>query len=338
MSLPYLFSSSFDSGDNTQWDSEADTGAKLDFPHYTELARTPGYPAPYRGAYCMRIADIADTNDHTLTAGAINVSASGVNWTRFAMYISPDFSATADDIFNIYELQATGTVETAISLRITAATDVVEIGIGETAAATFPHLITKGSWHIVELSATIDSGAPGDGTSTLYVDNASVQTIASLDQGAITDGVLGTQNTLATTDTGFILFDEFASDDTRMSITHRFHSQRLITQDSFLFVGAGRIDNVKIIGDGNTDTTLELYDTDVFNASMEPVWFGQAGTASVDVDAADVPIDFSRGCLALLAGTGPTGAQFVIGRATGWGSDGAIRTHAARRKAAPGGL
>lgn len=333
MSLPYIFAESFDQGGKGGFDTEADTGSLLDFPHYTELARIPGYPAPFRGAYCMRIIP-GDTNDHTLLEGDLNISAGGTAWVRFGLFVSDDFAATADDIFNIFEIQETGNaVETAISLRITAATDLVEIGIGETAASTFSSTVQKGVWHVVECTFTVDSGGGNDGTAQLYMDGkATGSALATLDQGAITHGVLGTKNTLATTTGGFLLFDEFAFDDTRISISHRFAEHRTIAASSFLFVGAGTIGNVKLIDTGGGDVVLELYDVDEYSVSSEPRWFGQTVTANVDVDAADVPIEFTRGCLAVLSGTLPA-AQFQISRAAGWGSDGAVRTHAAKRTA-----
>ena len=68
MAAPVNFASHFDMvaaqvGDGGNWDSEADTGSKLDFPHYSELVRSTGSPVPFRGAYCMRIQP-GDTNDH----------------------------------------------------------------------------------------------------------------------------------------------------------------------------------------------------------------------------------------------------------------------------------
>lgn len=332
MALPYVFSASFDTGDNSEWDSESDTGSLLDFPHYTTLAALKNAPAPYRGAYCMRIQP-GDTNDHTLTEGDMNISTSGTAWARFALYVSDNFAATADDIFNIFELQASATVETAISLQITASTNLVEIGIGETEASTFNSTLSKGEWHEIELSATVDSGAGNDGTSTLYVDGQAVQTISSLDQGAITDGVLGTQGTLATTNAGYLLFDEFAFDDTRIGLTHRFATHRIITTSSFAFVGPGQLGNVKIIDGGGGDVTVDIYDTDEYSSSLTPRWYGQTGTANVDADAADVPIDFARGCLIVMSGTTPA-VQFYVQKAKAWGSDGAVRTYASKRKPA----
>ena len=340
MAFPYIFSSSFDTGDATEWSGgETDTGSLLDFPHYTTLATIPGASAPYRGAYCMRIQP-GDTNDHTVDEAAIDIADTATRHARFALYVSSDFAATADDIFNIFEFQqAGGTVEAVISLQITASTDLVDIAIadGTEASSGFTPLI-KGVWHVIEALFTVDVTPGTNGVLTLYVDGAQVQNVTGHNQAAaIGLGVLGTQNTLSTTDTGFLLFDEFAFDDTRLGITQRFHTHRMITTSAFLFVGSGCIDNVKILDGGSGDVLVELYDTDVYSASLTPVWLDRTSSANVNVDAADMPVQFSRGCLAIVAGTTP-GVSFNIGRANGWGSDGAIRTHAAKRVAAPGDI
>ena len=339
MAFPFIFSASFDTGNNSEWDSEADTGSLLDFPHYPTLAAVTSGTAPYRGAYCMRITP-GDTNDHTLIEGDIDIADTVTRWVGFALYISTDFAATADDIFNIFEWHSAGPViEASISLQITAATDLVDIGIGEGVVASTFNSITKGVWHYIEALFTVDV-TPGTGdVLTLYVDGAQYQTVTGGNvAAAISQGALGTQDTLSTTNAGYLLFDEFVFDDTRPGITHRWATHRVITASSFLFVGSGQLDNVKILDGGSGDVILELYDTDVYNASLEPRWRGRTTTANVDVDAADVPIEFTRGCLArFVAGTLP-GGQFAIGRAVGWGSDGAVRTYASKRIPAPGNL
>lgn len=331
MAFPYLFSASFDTGDNSEWDSEGDTGSLLDFPHYSTLGAIPGAPAPYRGAYCMRIQP-SDTNDHTLTEGDIDIADAATRWVRFALFISTNFAATADDTFNIFEFQqAGGTVEASVGLRITGATDAVEIGIGDGTAPTDFVSIGKGAWHVIEVRMLVSTGTAG--TLTLWVDGGQAVALTGLTHAAgVGQGVLGTQDTLATTNAGYLLFDEFAFDDTRLAITHRFAKSRLITTSSFLFMGPGRIDNVKLLDGGSNNVTCELYDTDIYNASLEPVWRDRTATANVTQDAADVPIGpFSRGCLAILGGTSP-GAIMAVGHAVGWGSDGAVKGYAARRR------
>lgn len=335
MTLPYIFSASFDTADNSEFDSESDTGSLLDFVHYSELCAQVDSPGPYRGAYSMRIQP-GDANDHTVTALDMNIADTDTAHIRFALFISKDFAATVDDIFNIFEWQSTANVvEAAISLQIIAADDEVTIAIadGVAAGSGFTSL-SKGKWHVIEALFTVDVTPGTNGVLTLFVDGGQAQTVTGHNQSlAITHGVLGTQNTLSTTDTGYLLFDEVAFDDTRLAITHRFAEHRIITTSSFLFLGAGTLGNVKVIDTGGGDSVLELYDTDEFFASLSPIWFGQTATANVDVDAADVPVKFTRGCLARLTGTLPA-AQFQISRATGWGSDGAINTHASKRKPA----
>ncbi len=337
MSFPYLFTSTFDTGNNSEWDSESDTGSLLDFPHYSTLCAIPGAPAPYRGAYCMRIQP-GDTNDHVLVEGDIDVADGSTGWVRFALYISTDFAATADDIFNIYEWQqAGGTVEASVSLQITASTDVVEIATGDGAeASTGWTFLSKGVWHVIESMITVSTG--GTGVLDLYVDGARVQNLTSQTHAAaVGGGVLGTQNTLDTTDTGYLLFDQFVFDETRAAITHRFHTHQLVTRSAFPFVGPGKVSNLKLLDGGSGDVTCELYDTDVYSSSLTPVWRERTNANNTNVDAADVPIEFSRGCLMLLGGTSP-GAIVNVGRAVGWGSDGAIKAYAARRTAAPGNI
>lgn len=332
MAFPYIYEASFDTGDNSEWTSESDCGSTLDFPHYSTLAAGPNFPAPYRGAYCMRITMDSGAEDHTLTADGIDVALAATRWLRFAMYLSTDFAVDADDAINIFEFQQSGgTVEGSLGFNVTADTDAVAIGFGDgTAPSAYPGTITKGEWHVIEISYTAsDTGA---GAAVLYVDGAAIQTLSSLENaGAIGQGVLGIQDQLHTSKTGYILFDEVAFDDTRIGVTDRFHTHRMITTSSFLFVGPGRIDNVKILDGGSGDVTLELYDTDVYSSSLTPVWYDRTASNNVNVDAAEVPIEFRHGCLAILGGTTP-GASFKIGRAVGYGSDGAVLGYGMRRK------
>ena len=330
MSFPFVFQENFDRGTKGNFDTEADTGSLLDFPHYSALAAVPGLGMPYRGAYCMRIQP-GDTNDHTLTEADINISADGEGWTRFALW--HDLEATADDIFNIYELQASSTVETAISIQVTAATGLVEIGIGETEASSFGSPLTPREWHMIELHANIDDGGSNDGAATLYVDGYSVQTLSSLDQGAITDGVLGTQGTLATT-TGTILFDQFAFDSARVGpILDRWDESIMIHQSQHVFVGPGSVENVTLLAGAGTDCILRAYDTDTaYTTDQSNIRIELTNTANSEtVDPAGVPASFHRGCYIEVSGTNP---KFLVklSRATGWGSEGAMRSWARTRQ------
>lgn len=341
MGFPFIYESSFENITTPfGWDSESDTGTKLDVPRYYDLAAIPGLEVPFRGASCLRV-DLrsGDTNAHTVTEGDIDIADTATRWFRFYLYLSPDFAATADDTFNIFELQqAGGTVECSLGLRITASTDAVEIGIGDGTAPTSFVDLSKGVWHCVEWQVLISTA--GAGTQDLYLDGSgSVVALTTLtNAAAVGQGVLGTKNTLATT-TGTILIDQFVMDDTQVyPLTERWPFQQILTQTGHVFVGPGAIESAAILSTGS-DNTCILYDTDTATANdalSRVVELDNAANATVAVDTQ--PIRFLRGCYAVLAGTNPR-AQVSIWRGgagpTAYGSTGAIRRYGLARTARP---
>lgn len=336
MAHPWVFEANFETGDNSEWDSESDTGSLLDFPHYSTLAKIPGIGMPFRGAYCMRVQP-GDTNDHTVTEGDLNISADGVAWYRF--YVWHNITATADDIFNIFEIQSSGAVEGAISLQVTASSGLVEIGIGETEASSFGCPLTPSVWHCIELKAELDDGGSNDGTLDLYVDGANVQQVTSLDQAAVTQGVLGTQGTLATT-SGTILFDQFIADDARIGpIMDRWAETMAITKTTHLIVGPCEVSSVEI-WTTNADNSIELYDSDAV-VKTDSVEVRDKGNRKVGIEVAfseSVQMRgswlFHRGCYVVLTGTNP-GGTVSFRKARAYGSEGAVRSHAANRTPPP---
>ncbi|MES0340662.1 MAG: hypothetical protein ABUK15_11520, partial [Anaerolineales bacterium] len=100
-------------------------------------------------------------------------------------------------IFNIFEWQETGnTVEACISLQIIAATGAVGIGIKDGIEATVFTSLSKGKWHVIEAMFTVDVAAGTNNVINLYVDGQLAATESGGNvSGAITHGVLGTQNT-----------------------------------------------------------------------------------------------------------------------------------------------
>lgn len=337
MAFPYIFQSNFESGSNAEWDSESDTGSLLDFPHYSTLARVPGAPAPYRGAYCMRIdLSAGDTNDHTVTEGDMDIADAGTAYFRWYMFVSSNFTASADDIFNIFELQqGGGTVEMSVSMQITAATNTLEIGFGDgTAQSSFVAWPTRGKWVCVELLATVSTG--GAGVATLFLDGTQVQTATTLTQAAaVGQCVLGTQNTLATT-TGLLYFDQFVMDDTRIGpLEPRFSTEVLLTKSGHVFMGQGCLENISLLSGGAADNVLQVFDTDVANTTQSYKLELKNTAASELVDPAGIPVELQRGCYVSLAGTNPR-AIAKVGFAQGYFSDGRIKDHGRRRKPAPG--
>src|SRR6185295_2041092 len=317
VAFPWIFESNWEQGDNTEWTSESDTGSTLDYPHYTTLSFIPNSPVPYRGAYCMRIV-LGDTNDHTLTSTSIVIADGTTNSFRWYMFASSDLTATADDTFNIFELQqAGGTIEQSVSMRITAASNLLEIGVGDGVVATSFVAFPRNKWVVVELTDKVSTG--GSGLQTLYLDETQVIALTSQTQAAaVGKGVLGTQDTLATT-TGTLYFDQFVQDDLRIyGLPIRYPNTLLMTKTGHAFVGSGTVENSSLLSGAGTDCVLQLFDTDVNNTlHAGRMKLELKNTVNNDiVDPAGVPVVFQRGCYVVLSGTTPR-AMINIGDAQG---------------------
>lgn len=336
MAFPWVFESNFELGTNADWDSESDTGAKLDFPHYSQLAAIPGLPMPWSGAYCARVV-MGDTNDHTVTEGDIDIADAATRHFRFMFYAHNDVTATADDTFNIFELQqAGGTIECSLGMRLTAATNLLEIGIGDGVAPTSFVTFTRGRWTAIEWSVLISTA--GAGTSTLLVDGASVVALTSQTHAAaVGQGVLGTQNTLSTT-TGTLLFKDFVMDDARVfPPAMRYSRSPLLTKSGHAFVGPGYVDSANLYSGAGTDCVLSLYDTDTGNtddAGKLRVELKNTANSQLVGTNKTSPVYFERGCFVSMSGTTPR-AQLDIRPYGAWGGDGAIRNYGLRRKTTP---
>jgi hypothetical protein len=341
MAFPFLFESNFEGGTNAEWDSETDTEGVLNIRHYSSLAKEDaskvGPIAPWRGAYCAEWFLTGDTSDHTLIEGDLDIADDVTRYTRFMLFLGKDLTGVTD-IFNIFELQGTAdAVEAAIGLRITTGASVVEIGIGQTAPATFAtQPLHKGRWYTIELKTLCDTA--GAGTSDLYVDGALVQSITTITNTAILRGVLGTQNTLSTT-TGHLYIDAFAFDDARLyPARDRFPVTQILTKTGHVFVGPGWIELVAI---QSAAGSVICYDTDTANTD--------AADQVVDLDLArgfatyEGGAYFARGCYAVLSGSNPRiEVKLLTSNADrrkfgphAYGSTGAIRQYGYKRKARP---
>lgn len=337
MAFPWLFEANFETGDNTEWDSETDTASQLDFPSYKELARSPHRTsAPYSGAYCMRAQLTGGTADAFVTEGDIDIAAGVNRFVKFDIWFSDDFTGTADDTFHLFEAQSTGpAIEATMGARIVASTNVINLGIGEVAPTVFGALaIERGKWYTVELDITLDSGGPNDGTIDMYVtregDSAAsavhVSQVGSLNQAAVIQGVLGIQNHLATT-TGTILFDNYVFDDARVyPKVDRFSETVMLTKSGHVFVGPGIVENVSLLSGAGTDNVLSVFDTDSGNTNdASNVVIELKNTANNEiVDPAGAPVSMRRGAYVQLSGTNPR-ALVKISRVDAFGSAAAIR-------------
>ena len=338
MAFPFIFESNFEQGTVGEWDSETDVELALNIRHYSYLSRHDvtrvGPIAPWRGAYCAEWDLAGDTAAHVLIEGDIDIADTVTRYSRFYLMVGRDLLATADDTFNIYEVQGTAdAVENAVGLRITAATDVVEIGVGNVAPTAFAASpLIKGRWYSVELVSNIQTG--GTGTATLWVDGVSVATVTTLTNTAVLRGVLGTQNTLSTT-TGHLFMDAFVFDDAQIGpMFDRFPETQWITKSIHVCVGASDLLNVTLLPGTGTNSVLKIYDTDVASTADEGAVRAHLFNLTASeppIDLADVPVSVKRGAYVELAGTAPR-ALVHIGCSQGYYSAGRIRQHGLNRR------
>ena len=282
----------------------------------------------------MRVV-LGDTNDHTVTEGDINISSSATAHFRFYMFVSKDFTATADDTFSIFELQqAGGTPEATVGMRITAASNLLEIGVGDGTAPTAFVEFIRGRWTCIELQALIH--LTDAGTLTLRIDGASVVALTSLDNAAaVGTAQFGTMLTLATT-TGTILFDQFVMDDARLfPIVDRFKKSVHLTKSGHAFIGPGTINRLSLEAGAAVDNVIAIFDTDTGNVDDAENVVYKAGNdvASETTDFAVNDVKVTRGAFVQLTGTTP---RCVVGfNAAHYMSDGVIRSYGARRQPGP---
>ena len=267
MAFPFLFEANFETGDTTEWDSETDTGSQLTVESYKQLSKLPFTRfLPYTGAFGMRL-NISGTADAFVTEGDVNYALDATGGVRFTLIVADDFAFTADDIVVLMELQgAASAVQLAIGLRLTAATDLIELGIGLAAPTAFGGFIERGKHYTVEASFNIDEGAGNDGDANLFytkdgeISSAAIASLTGLNQIAVTDAVLGIQDQLDST-TGNLLISDFTADDARLFDRNRISFSPEITKSGHLFVGRGYVEAATIVSE-NADDSVDFFDTD----------------------------------------------------------------------------
>jgi hypothetical protein len=346
--MGYTTVNGFEDGTLGHFDVETDTNSALDFPHYTELARTPGLAMPYRGAYCMRIALgtastagawVQETGSWDMTAGTEDI------YIRLKFWLSKDAAMSNNDVFNLIDLRSgadttphtDGTAEAVVSVQYTTASG-WRLGIGETAPTSLVPL-TLGVWHDVEVYADVAGGAAG--TIDCWLDRVALTQVGSLTQANITSGAVGAVPGAAFTPTaGTLLIDEVIAsqtDDTSARIGvggPRFPETLMVQGSGHAFVGHGILDNAALLANAETDNVLNLYDTDradTTNTAPKLVLKNLTANES-PVDPAGMPVQFTKGCYVEMTGTDAENirALLTIRRAVGYGSDGAIRNLAYR--------
>lgn len=340
MAFPFLSEENFETGTRGHFDAETDTETRLDFPHYSALSRVPGLPAPYRGAYCMRVNlanDGTPADAYVQETGSWDTAADGsAIYFRWKLFVTNNITMANTNEFAIHQLwSSTDTVEGGVYINFTTANG-LRIGIGDASASSFAPL-TTGVWHTVEVLYTIDNDVANDGTIDAWLDGGALTQVTGLDQAAITSGVLGVLGQDAGTTAGTVLFDQVVADDERIyPISDRWTQEIKITKDQHVFVGTGIVDNVTLVSGAATDCTLDLYDTDIGatnDASNVKLHLNNTANNEM-VDPAGVPVQFTRGCFVSLGGTNPY-AIVKLRSAKAWGSDGAVRSHGIKRRPHP---
>jgi len=329
MAFPYTTFANFENQTMGHFDVETDTGARLDFPHYTELARHPHLPAPYRGAYCMRVdlspntnlAVVQETGSWDLTAGTDEI------YLRFKVFLSKDTVMANSDEFAILQFwSATNTLEAGVFINYTTANG-FRIGIGSTTGSSWNSCIL-GQWHDVEVYFNPAGGAGG--AIDAWIDRGALSQVGSLTNANITSGVLGVGLQDAGTTKGTILFDQVIGHKNGARIGsggQRFPKQIEVQGSGHVFVGHGIVDNVSLLSGGAADNVLRVWDTnqaDTTNASMK-LELKNLNADETPIDPAGVPLEITYGCYIELSGTDPR-AMVNVYRATGYFSDGAVRS------------
>lgn len=340
MAFPYLHAEGFEEGTLGSFDAETDTQPKLTFPHYTELARVPGLPMPYRGAYCMSVdLSVGTTDAYVQETGGYDTAAAGTIFVRFYLWFGAPTGKTVtmanNDIFSIFQLwSSTNTVEASLGIQYTTANGyrfcLSEAASG--ASGTFmPFQLNQ--WNLIEIKAVIDSGVGNDGTLDAWINGSAMTQITALDQGAITSAVFGAIAIDAGTTVGVLAFDEIVADDARIyGHGQRFPENVMVMDSGHVFVGPGQIDNLSLLSGAGTDNVVSIYDTDeaeLTDATRVPVELKNTANNEL-VDPAGMPVRVTRGAYVLMTGTNPRSIVKIC-RAGAYGSGGALRTHASRR-------
>lgn len=312
MAFPFSFEEAYEAGSRGGFNSETDTGSRLDFPHYPVLAGNPRVDIPWRGAYCMQVDLSTSTDDALLTElEGFDVNANTAAHLRFYLFVSRDLVMAASDSFDLLRWDSAGPV-IEFSINITNNAGVIELRAGDTGGATFRATpLILGVWHAVELS--INTGTGANGTCDFYVDGLQVGAqVASITCAALTQARMGVMGQDAGTTTGILLFDAIVVDDTRVyPHKERFPASLLLTASGHAAVGPGRVASINLLAGAAADNIVTVYDTDQANTADAGNVIAQvSNSAASETEQVDLVVSpsggyFKRGCYVNLAGTNP---------------------------------
>jgi hypothetical protein len=364
--LEITFQDNFESGDDSGWSGgETDTGTYLDVVHYVTLAKIPGMPMPYSGAYCARwiVAGASSTADAIFTEGDIDIATSYTNWVKFNIWIDPDFktTTTASDNIVLFEGNATANESFAFGIDYNSTTGALKWSVGTHATAATPDTdstieVKLGVWHTVELELLVVTGSAGGAISAYITEDGqepsetATVTKTGVQNAAVTEGLLGVQDPAATTNCT-ILMDgfQFSGQNTDSGVRiyptkNRFSATRYFlrsgnhkdTQGFHAFVGAGTVSNITLVTGADEEALLAVYDTDTAQAHMgnRKAILSQSGVgAGETLDLPTVPFDVIRGCYVDVNSANQNNEEIIvtIQRAPNWFSEGNMRRYAHRR-------
>ena len=326
-------------GTRTHFDADTDTTGLMEAQHYSILAQTPGIGMPYSGSYALRCTLSGGTTDGYLQeTSAWDTNADGTIYHRMMIWFGgPTLTMANNDLFSFFQLwSGTNTVEASVGIQYTTANG-YRLYANETASATgavFASLTTN-EWHCVEVTSDIDDGAGNDGSVQVFLDGTSIGTVSSLDQGAITSGVIGVLGPDAGT-SGTLLFDSVIADDARIyQPTERWAETIALTKNGHALIGAGEIINATLMSADGSSTLaeLEVFDTntgDVNDVSNRKLHLVDASSGDNIIDPAGVPVHCHNGAYIQLngaAGAGGPRAVVQVSPCSAYGSEGAIRTY-----------
>ena len=277
MAWPWLFQANHELGTNAEYDTEVDTGSKLDFPHYSKLASQYTWSAavPWKGAYCMRVEQSGTNAAFVAITQAIAVATS--SWARFQFCVGEGWTATAGTTSTItfFRWLTAGTTSIGMSVgfrfgRIDATS--LELGVGVSLPSTFatPTNFQTNFWHSVEVNALVNTtSSTADGSVYVYLDGVLAASATSTAMASVFQQVrLGILSGAAAGSipaglSGTFLFDDFIMDNTRLGpALNRFSETKMMTKSGHVFVGSGRLDDLMLIAQAVTTSEVNLYDTD----------------------------------------------------------------------------
>jgi len=305
VAFAFLYDNGFEGGVHG---ATAESGP-ITFPSYRELARFG--MAPYRGAYCAKVALTGGTTSGFIREDtAFDAAADDTDRLRFYFYLGSDFTMADSDKFSLFEAESTLNTTTEVALGIDRSGANIRVWVAETAAAAAQTMTIGtlnapghpnsclGKWYAAEVVYNVDAGGGNDGTIDAYLDGVQIGSqITGLDQGTIVDAKFGVIGPDAGT-SGTVLIDEIRLDDARVyPFNERFPQVFQVCKNEHIFVGPGWVESAGLLSSTSTNTMI-LWDTD--RADTNDTQGFKVELNNAIHSSVEGPIYFAKGCYAVL--------------------------------------